>query len=250
MRIRGVGAAVAVVMTALVLVGCSAPAPRPTPTGEAEIPAADTIQLPEGQVVATGTFTDAIGHVTGDVTIAAAADETFVLSIAGFSSSIATAELSAGGEPITPDQRCFTEEWRMGLGTHTSADLELELPFDDPSFIASITVTTLPEESSDDCPLEYVGYANLTWDIPDLRPDLVVVDLGPREHAEGTVELDAAGAPLSYTTVEGDRLSLIAKRMGIGQDDLRYLNPTDNLFGGSALEVPAGEILNLSKDDR
>ena len=65
--------------------------------------------------MATGTFTDAIGHVTGDVTIAAAADVTFVLSIAGFSSSIATAELSAGGDPITPDQRCFTEEWRMGL---------------------------------------------------------------------------------------------------------------------------------------
>ena len=111
-------------------------------------------------------------------------------------------------------------------------------------------MTTLPVESSADCALEYVGYANLTWDIPDLRPDLVVVDSGPREHAQGTVVLDAEGAPLSYTTVEGDRLSLIAKRLGISQDDLRYLNPTDNLFGGSALDVPAGEILNLTKANR
>ena len=215
-----------------------------------EPPAGVTIQLPEGQVVATGTFTDATGTVTGDVTIAAAADCTFVLSIAGFSSSVSTAELSASGEPLSPEQRCFTEEWRMGFGSPTGSEIEKEIPLDDPSFIAAISVTTLPVESTADCALEYVGYANLTWDIPDLRPDLVVVDSGPREHAQGTVVLDAEGAPLSYLTVEDDRLSLIAKRLGISQDDLRYLNPTDNLFGGSALDVPAGEILNLTKANR
>ncbi len=244
------GASFTAGMTALLLVGCTAPSPEPRPTSEAEVPSTETVQLPEGQVVATGTFTDAVGRVTGDVTITAAADATFVLSIAGFSSSIATAELSASGEPLSPEQRCFTEEWRMGFGTPAGSDIELELPLDDPSFIAAISLTTLPEESSAGCPLEYVGYANLTWDIPDLRPDLVVGDSGPTDHAQGTVELGPDGAPRSYTTVEGDRLALIAKRLSISQDDLRYLNPTDNLFGATTLEVPAGEKLNLSKDDR
>jgi hypothetical protein len=248
MRTRGVGATFGLIVMALALIGCTTPAPQPTTPDEQ--PAGDAIQLPEGQVVATGTFTDAGGHVTGDVTITAAEDSTFTLSIAGFSSSIATAEFSASGDPISPDQRCFTEYWRMGFGTHVGPEIELEIPLDDPSFIAAISLTTLPVESSVDCALEYVGYANLTWDIPDLRPDLVVVDAGAREHAQGTVALDDDGIPLSYTSVEGDRLSLIAKRLGISQDDLRYLNPTDNLFGGSTLDVPAGEILNLSKDDR
>jgi len=248
MHIRRVAAAATALGAALVLAGCSAPASGPTGAGEP--PAGVTIQVPEGQVVATGTFTDSSGHVTGDVTIAAAADSTFVLSIAGFSSSVSTAELSASGEPLSPDQRCFTEEWRMGFGTPTGSEIEREILLDDPSFISAISLTTLPVESSADCALEYVGYANLTWDIPDLRPDLVIVDSGATENAQGTVDLDADGAPLSYTTVEGDRLSSIAKRLGINQDDLRYLNPTDNLFGSSPLDVPAGEILNLSKADR
>jgi hypothetical protein len=247
MRNRGVGVAILAGVAALVLIGCTAPSPEPT---SSESPAPEAIRVPEGDVVATGTFTDSSGHVTGDVTIAAAADTTFVLAVAGFSSSIATSELSASGEPISADQRCFTEPWRMGFGTPAGTEFELELPLDDPSFIASIAVTTLPAESSIDCALEYVGYANLTWDMPDLRPDLVIADKGEIEHAQGAVTLDSDGAPLSYTAVEGDRISLIAKRLGISQDDLRYLNPTDPLFGGSTLDVPAGEILNLSKDDR
>lgn len=250
MGTHGVGAATAALITALVLTGCGASAPTPDPTAAGEAPASDTIVIPEGQVVATGAFTNASGQVTGDVAIAAAADATFVLSITGFSSSIATAEFSASGEPIAPDQRCFAEPWRMGFGTHEGPDIELELPLDDPSFIAAISLTTLPVESSADCTLEYVGYANLTWDIPDLRPDLVVVDGGAIEHAHGTVELDAAGTPSSYTTVDGDRISSIAKRFGLSQDDLRYLNPTSTLISSSSLDVVAGEILNLSKDGR
>ncbi len=247
MRIGTVVAGI-VITSALALVGCSTPAPEPT-TPE-ELPVGETVQLPEGQVVATGTFTHSTGQVTGDVTIAAASDSTFVLAIAGFSSSVATAELSASGEPILAGERCFTEPWRMGFGTHSGTDIELELPLDDPSFIAAIAVTTLPVESSADCALEYVGFANLTWDIPDLRPDLVVIDSGAGDNANGTVEFGADGTPVSYTASEGDRLNAIATRLGIASDDLRYLNPTHPVLSGSTLTVPAGEVLNLSKHER
>jgi hypothetical protein len=248
MRIRAGSAAIAILLAGVVLTGCTAPeAPSPR---ESQAPSGGTVQLPAGVIVATGAFSDATGKVTGDVSITSTEDATFLLTISGFSSSIATAELSASDEPVTDGQRCFTRPWRMGFGTHSSADVELEIHVDDPSFIAAVTLTTLPEESSTDCQLEYVGYANLTWDIPDLRPDLVVVDSGPADNARGSIELDADGAPQSYIAVEGDRLNPIATRFGIAQDDLRYLNPTHPVFGGSTSTVPAGEVLNLSKEDR
>ncbi len=237
-----------VLLVGVVLTGCTAPAAEAPPVSQA--PSDGTITLPAGLIVATGAFSNATGEVTGDVTITSTADSNFLLAIEGFSSSIATAELSASDEPVSDGQRCFTEPWRLGFGTHSGPDVEIEIPGDDPSFIAAIAVTTLPVESSVDCQLEYVGYANLTWDIPDLQPDLVVVDSGPADNAMGSVELDADGVPLTYTAAEGDRLNPIATRFGIEQDDLRYLNPTHPVFGGSTLDVPAGEVLNLSKEER
>jgi hypothetical protein len=248
MRIRAGSSAITVLVGCAVLTGCTAPVAQ-VPI-ESQTPSDGMVQLPAGLIVATGTFSDAVGQVAGDVTITSTEEATFLLEVAGFSSSIATAELSASDQPISDGQHCFTEPWRLGFGTHSGSDIEIELPIDDPSFISAIAVTTLPVESSTDCQLEYVGYANLTWDIPDLRPDLVVADSGPAENAMGSVELDSGGAPLSYTAVEGDRLNPIATRFGIEKDDLSYLNPTNPVFNGSSPTVPAGEVLNLAKDRR
>ena len=129
-------------------------------------PAADGIRMPAGVVVATGTFADAVGHVTGDVTITSAGGVDYVMSITGFSTSISTVDLSASRVAISPGETRFTEPWRIAWGTPSGSDIEETFSRADPTVIAAITVTTLPVESSIGCPLEYVGYANLTWDMP------------------------------------------------------------------------------------
>jgi hypothetical protein len=85
-----------------------------------------------------------------------------------------------------------------------------------------------------------LAFATINWTIPDTRPDLKVVDSGPRPLATGTVTR-VDGFPASYLVMPGDQLASIARRLGITVDDLRFLNPFDT----RGLE--AGQTLNLDK---
>jgi hypothetical protein len=237
--------AVLVGLATLLLAGCAAPDPDPRPTATDTV--AGAIQMPDGVVVATGSFLDGVGHVTGDVTITSAGGYDFSLSITGFSSSVDTYDLSAIGRPVSEGERCFTEPWQLTWGTPRGETIEEVISRENPSFIDAIVVTTLPVESSEDCALEYVGYANLEWDIPDLWPDLVVTDSGPVEKAQGAVVAGEDGRHVSYEVAKDDVLARIAERLGVTEEQLEYLNPTAD-WTGSFIQV--GEILNLSKDDR
>lgn len=92
----------------------------------------------------------------------------------------------------------------------------------DPAFLDDLVLTG--PGPLEDCFYPVVAVAPLTWNLPDMRPNLVVVDSGTTGGATGTVEM-VDGTPRSYEVASGDLLAEIAARFGIQVADLFYLNP-------------------------
>ena len=83
--------------------------------------------------------------------------------------------------------------------------------------------------------------------MPDLRPDLTVVDNGATGGAMGPVAQNSDG-PATYEVVDGDVLDEIAARFGITVLDLFYLNPARDK--GQQRLAFVGELFNLDKARR
>jgi hypothetical protein len=212
------------------------------------VPEAETLRVPEGTVVASGSFADGTGHVTGDVTVTSAGDYEFTLEITGYSSS-ERGELWAAGVGYPPGKHCISEPWHIDWGVPAGSAVEETIVQEDPGFIDAIVVAVRADDPTPLCGYETVGVAALEWSLPDLRPGLVVRDQGAFTDAMGKVALGSDGEPVSYRVEPSDRIEAISGRFALTMDEFIYLNPTEDITEMDPL-IEYGESLNLSKDRR
>ncbi len=213
------------------------------------VPEAETLRVPAGTVVATGSFSDGTGRVTGDVTITSAGDYEFTVDITGYSSSESTGELWASGVGYAPGKHCIREPWHIDWGVPSGSTVEATISQEDPGFIDAIVVAVRADDPTPLCGYETVGVAALDWSLPDLRPGLVVRDQGAFTDAMGEVALGADGRPVSYRVEPSDRIEAISGRFALTMDEFIYLNPTEDITEMDPL-IEYGESLNLAKDRR
>ncbi|CAN5614815.1 hypothetical protein BH10ACT7_BH10ACT7_26010 [soil metagenome] len=242
------------VVAAVLLTGCSAaPTPTPEPTPSATPVAATFPDIPAGTVVATGTFE---GSTTGTVELVVTDGGMYEVRLTDLVTDVAAPySLLLSPYALTDDRTCL-DIFAFDLGDPT---LNGPGPFPigpfeawgyDPSFLDGAVLGKFIESDAaeNDCLRTIVARAPFTWDFPDLRPDLTVVDSGPAVGAMGDVELED-GEPASYTVAPEDILGEIAARFGITVDDLFYLNP-GRLPSPLDPIAYADEALNLSRDNR
>jgi hypothetical protein len=245
----------------LVLAGCSADAGAPAPSSSANSSqdgaAGENTRpvLAPGTTAATSAFVDT-GAVTGAVTgsVAIRVDDTgiFELVVSNLVVADGTAvQFTLTADALSPDETCLDSDWRFGLGQADAGhDPAAELVFpiggsDGIGQALSGAPTGAPDKA---CPIPIVTHAPLTWNTPDLRPGLAVVDSGAVTGAMGVVSLDG-DQPISYTVAQGDTLAVVAERFGITLDDLFYLNPRRSPNPEDA-QAFTGEVLNLSRSNR
>ncbi|NQX10956.1 LysM peptidoglycan-binding domain-containing protein [Microbacteriaceae bacterium VKM Ac-2855] len=229
-------------------------APRPVP----HAPAASVIPrpvVPAGTVVATGTITSQDGRTSGSVevtAIARRAASAFALLLPTFSTNYgASLEVVASAAPIADDAICLGSGAVYPVGSlaslrRSAVSLSDAKTGGDPSFVDSLALV-LPTGDAD-CVARVVALAQLVWNMPDMRPDIQVVDTGAAEGATGPVNTDA-GAVVSYTVVDGDQMAAIANRFDLALDDVLYLNPGRSPDPLDRVAHP-GETLNLDKSRR
>lgn len=68
-------------------------------------------------------------------------------------------------------------------------------------------------------------------------------DQGPRAHASGTAETDAAGRAVAYVVAPDDVWTIVAERFCLHVD---YLNALNQIRRNSAADLYVGDVLNLS----
>jgi LysM repeat protein len=259
-------AAVAIVIVAIVI-GVS------TYKSTAEDIAAGTYSPPRvsigslSGVVATGDLhpVSAAVSATGHVTITAERSAgSFRISITHFQGATGASgekrsvNLSSEAVDTTGNNTCAPAGLTFSFGDVAEKPQQtFELPgsslggpaAENPSYLQDLTITEVSEVSgAEACPVSLVAYAPLHWTIPDLRPDIKVVDKGWEPGATGAV-VTRSGHPFSYTVVAGDSLSGIALRFSLTLNELLYLNPA-RLPGATDSVAPAGEVINLSKSNR
>jgi hypothetical protein len=229
------------------LAGCSAqPEPSPTPTDDA-LPV-----IENGTVVATGEFDSAEG-TTGSVEFVKS-PRGYEVRFTGFSTTVEGDRwgLMLSPYPLDGDRRCL-DGFAIGLGIAEGPDFTVQLgEFDhfdgvgDPSFLDGVIVGMLVEQDriDFDCHRSILARAPFTWDMPDLRPGLVVSDSGSTDGATGEV-VKEAGTLASYTVAEGDVIEEVAARFGITVEDIGYLNPTRGTG-----QAETDEIINLDRTNR
>jgi len=249
---------------ALVLVtlsGCTADQgltspPSPSIASPAPQPITELYELAAGTVLGTGTF-DASTKVPVSGTVEISADSgRLTLSVLnldlGPTESTVTLELNAltddssaarfrtarsyvaDAPVLTTDRQTFDIAAGNGYGD--------QLITNDPSWMR----TAVLWEQVDGITFGRVmATAELVWAVPDMHPDLAVVDSGEVATARGTVIYDSAGNPSGYVVAPQDALETIADRFGITVADLLWLNP----MRGWA-EARADETINLSRYER
>lgn len=105
-------------------------------------------------------------------------------------------------------------------------------PTPTPTPSAPVTQAAPPPTEEPDAVVERVGS----------YPVQTPVDSGPREYANGAVELDAAGAPVAYIVASGDIVDFVAERLGL---DGNYLVALNQVRRGWTGMLYAGDVLNL-----
>lgn len=249
MRNLAVGLVVAIALT-----GCAAtPSPTPEPTVAPSATAAAAPELPVGTVVATGQFE---GSATGTVELVTIEGGMYEVRLTNFTTSVAAPyELLLSPYPLTDDRTCLdTFVFDLGDPSLNGPGPFPIGPFEawgfDPSFLDGAALGQYIESDAvaNDCLRTVVARAPFTWDFPDLRPDLDVVDSGPAVGAMGEVTLEN-GEPDSYTVAPDDIMGEIANRFGVTVDDVFYLNPA-RLPNSRDTVAYADEVLNLSRANR
>jgi hypothetical protein len=254
MRVRLALLAVVAVACALAASGCSA-ASHPVPTPTATQHAASTPTIPAGTVVATGTLTSWNHSVSGAVVVTRDAGGDWAVTFPGFSSSAGDQlDVFLSTEAIAGDARCdgsVLPTFDPGAAPSATAPAILHddrtvFIHDDPTFLKDVVLGT-ESAATTACARPVEAVAPLTWTMPDMDPDLKVVDRGPTGGARGTV-VTKDGAPWSYTVVTNDLLPDVARRFGLTPSEIFYLNPARTHNQNPILFI--GEVLNLSRANR
>jgi hypothetical protein len=239
------------------LAGCTAaPAPSPTPTTRSlaqEEP--ERVELSDGTVVATGALASVDGRTSGEVTITADGSRGFTIGISRFASPVSgEVILNTSTEPFTEEAYC-AEGFSIYVQGHLTLapEMTIALGFDDltfgnPAYLDTIVLTLNAIEPRTGCFYPVVATAPLTWTMPDLRPDIRVIDSGETGGATGWVTA-ADGRPVSYMVARDDLLPEIAARFGLTVADLLYLNPARNT-SGDPRSAYVDEVFNLDKAAR
>jgi len=246
------------VVAIVLLAGCTVVAPQ---TDAALVsdglsnPSPGPIDLDAGTVVATGELVSADGLTTGRVSVVGAPAGEFRLDIDDFVSPPGTDLIpNLSAEPFTEAAYCDGGFMMLVLDHVTPAhavtsDINFgEITLGNPDFLDTLVLTlndALAPRTG--CFYPVVATAELAWTMPDLRPDLTVVDGGETGGAAGPVAYNDDGLA-TYEVVAGDVLEEIAARFGITVLDLFYLNPARDK--GQQRLAFVGELFNLDKDAR
>ncbi|MEB4615826.1 hypothetical protein OOT08_14360, partial [Leucobacter sp. M11] len=220
-------------------------------------------------VVATGTIrphNEAVnGRVTGELSIVAAEDSTFVLQIDEVSSpeypTLAWALVDVPYDEVT----CWEGFWAFDGGNlPMTAGSGGHISHVDPSAYREVLLTgTRPgEELVLGCTYPVIAIAQLSWTMPNPFAGLAPRDGGVRTGATGEVSERDDGTLATYTVAWGDSRGAIRDRFGLDLEEFWYLNPrnppflepstTMEQFAAADAEVPlnAGDIVNLDPADR
>ena len=234
------------------LSGCSAAEPTPVSvnrTVEPVVEAAPSITTGE---ISRSKLVSPDGSVEGSVVLGY--DDGFYAELVDYSTTAKGAlTLAFTDEHLSPGD-CVYDAYQVAFDL-TSDWPDGRMPLEgfagDPSYFDSAVVThyLTQDHAAGECAEKGAGYADLEWDIPDLRPGLEAEDSGPMQGALGGFTLTDDSEPLTYITEAGDVLSIVATRFGLTIDDIAYLNP-DRPLVYDANTAYTGEILNLSKEHR
>lgn len=259
---RAVIASVIAVLSLAAVTGCqpgvaAGPALSSSDTGQSlhDVPAVSPPAT--GAVLATGVMVDASGAPIGEVTIAHLGHTRVTVTSTAPTREAPAFDLQASPHPVDVGD-CFDSGWRLGVGPASESEFVVPtgIGSGDLSFLDAIVLVEGPPPggaeawAASGCLARASAVAPLTWAVPDQRPGLIVEDAGATSGASGTVGLDADGAPASYTVARNDVMAVIARRFGITEADIRYLNPTRFSVCGGTEVACAEEVLNLSKTAR
>jgi hypothetical protein len=160
-------------------------------------------------------------------------------------------DVVAASGTFTPGESCFAAGVRVDLGALAGGRSQrfdmIGFATDNPDFIRTIAIAR-PVGISGRCLSNVLGLSQVKWNVPDMRPNLHVRDLGPRAGASGDVTVQNS-VPVAYQVAPGDSLPKIAARFSVQVIDLFYLNPA-RPTGQADYGAHPGEILNLSKQLR
>ena len=231
----------------------SSPTPPVTATSSTPTPSVTLATLKTGQQVAVG---DVISHdrrESAHVAITVGTGGSFVVTLSNVQNARqGEIDVALATNRFTYGQPCFDAGPRTELGalnSRASQSLTLVPDFQtiDPSYLHSLVFSDGPPDNTK-CLGNAVGAANLSWTMPNMRPDLLAVDDGTRPGATG-MTTTITGRLTSYVSVKGDRVAAIAARFGLSVPDLLYLNP-NALQDVGGLAVQAGSRVNLSTATR
>ncbi|MGO3886629.1 MAG: hypothetical protein ACTJHU_10065 [Mycetocola sp.] len=275
-RIRPVqvaGLAIAVTVVSGLLVGCTVASQAEVPAGSEQLsspavhgqvtatPGATAkpavpqpIEVAQG-VIGAGTLTTPEGVSLGQVEIHNN-NGVFTLEVDGFSSpDFDVVSFSLAPRVSDPSDRCPDQNYSLNLTGEIPAeesgsyDATVGLLGGEPrnwgSVVVNASINDVPDYDTYTCGYPIVAVAPVTWTSEPTRPWLMTLaDGGPASGATGAVELDGAGAPLSYTVAANDSVGAVTKRLGVSAEDLRFLNSTSevNLFD---TDLYVGDVLNL-----
>lgn len=252
-------------VVAIALTGCSpSNANLPTASLPSRVDSATTVTVERtpltvqtGTVVATGALSSVDGLTTGAVSVVAASAGRFDLKIDGFASPYAgEAVLNFSALPFDEERYCDNGFVIYQVGVvRLAPSVLVDMSFDgtlsrgNPDFVDTVLLTSNdPAAERTGCYYPVIATAPLEWSMPDLRPDIVVTDSGTAGGAGGTAST-VDGEPTAYTVAPGDVLAEIAKRFGITETDLFYLNPGRAPAPHDPMAY-TGEVLNLDKSAR
>ena len=230
-----------------VSVAADDPAPTPAPT---------PVVLDAGVTVATGELHSTDSLSSGHVTVVSSGDGYFDLVIDDFSSPITSIGVNMATEPFSEELYCEVTQVIYGFGNVEPASrIVMPMDFggfelmDDPSFFDTLLlVINEADAPRTGCFYPVFASTDLVWTMPDVRPDIQVVDSGPTGGATGAVDMDG-DRPVSYSVAPGDVMEEIAGRFGISVADIFWLSPTRRPNQQDP-QAYAYEVLNLDKAAR
>jgi hypothetical protein len=258
MSMRRIAVLVIAGALALGLVGCTPPVTRvaptqaPTPTSAPEL----VVAAPDG-VMASGAFRSANGSTSGQFQITNNGG-TYSLTFSHWAST--SSDLGVTLTDSTPaigdcvdgryEQVDFSQilnatsvprTWRLADAEQSNRDHA----WSDPSFLSYLVIAA---STNDGCSETIVATSKLAWRVPESHPDIDVVDHGVGYSAWGKVTVKD-GQPFTYLTHQGDDWAHIAKRFGVSNADLTWLNPVR--IGGDDYQVAyENQVLNLDPANR
>jgi hypothetical protein len=243
----------------VLLAGCIAQ-PKPVRSAAPLIntapPTETVVAVPNG-VMASGSFRSSDGTTSGQFEITNASGH-YSLTFSHFRSDIRSGLVVSLADSAVSAKQCgsfgASEVVLDNLLSATSVNQAWPITssnaaLNDPSFLQTLIVASYGDGSSTSaCARPIIAVATLEWRIPETHPDLVVRDGGVANYAWGTVTM-RNGQPFTYLTHQGDNWSQIAKRFGISEADLTWLNPI-RLVEYKPRVAYVGQVLNLSPANR